>query len=81
MKARKRFACRLRVSATVALLALGLFVTVAISATLLGRADFNNLATRSACAAAIAVAVALTVLWTAIQSRRLLAPGQSGRRG
>jgi hypothetical protein len=55
-----------------ALLALGLFVTVAISATLLGRASFNNLATRSACAAAIAAAVAFMVLWTTIQSRYLL---------
>jgi hypothetical protein len=55
-----------------ALLALGLFVTVAISATLLGRTNFNNPATRSACAAAIAAAGALTVLWTTIQSQYLL---------
>jgi hypothetical protein len=55
-----------------ALLALGLFVTIAISATLLGRANFNNLATRSACAAAIAAAAAFMVLWTTIQFRYLL---------
>jgi hypothetical protein len=55
-----------------ALLALGLFVTVAISATLLGRAEFNNLVTRSACGAAAAIAVALTVLWATVQSRYLL---------
>jgi len=55
-----------------ALFALGLFVTVAISATLLGRANFNNFATRSVCAAAIAAAAALMVLWTTIQSRYFL---------
>jgi hypothetical protein len=55
-----------------ALLALGLFVTVAISATLLGRTDFNNLVTRSACGAAAALAVALAVLWATVQTRYLL---------
>jgi hypothetical protein len=54
-----------------ALLALGLFVTVAMAATLLSRADFNNLITRSACAMATVVAVALAVTWGAIQSRYL----------
>jgi hypothetical protein len=55
-----------------ALLALGLFVTVAIATTLVGRTDFNNLVTRSACAAATVVAVTLAVIWTTIQSRYLL---------
>jgi hypothetical protein len=55
-----------------ALLALGLFVTVATSATLLGRTDFNNLVTKSACGAAAATAFALAVLWATVQSRYLL---------
>ena len=55
-----------------ALLALGLFVAVAIAAALLSRTDFNNLVTRSACAVAIVVAVALAALWVTIQSRYLL---------
>jgi hypothetical protein len=55
-----------------ALLALGLFVAIAISATLLGRTDFNNLATRSAGGAAAATAVALLVFWATVQSRYLL---------
>jgi hypothetical protein len=54
-----------------ALLALGLFVTVAISVTLLSRTDFNNVVTRSACGAATATAVALAVLWATVQSRYL----------
>ena len=55
-----------------ALLALGLFVPIAISATLLGRTDFNNLVTRSACGAAMATALALAVFWATVQSRSLL---------
>jgi hypothetical protein len=55
-----------------ALLALGLFVTVAISATLLGRTNFDNLVTRSACGAAATVAVVLALLWATVQSRYLL---------
>jgi len=55
-----------------ALLALGLFVAATMSATLVSRTDFNNLATRSACGAAAATAVAFAVLWATIQSRYLL---------
>jgi hypothetical protein len=55
-----------------ALLALGIFVPVAISATLLGRTGFNNLVTRSACGAAAATAIALVVVWAIVQSRYLL---------
>jgi hypothetical protein len=54
-----------------ALFALGLFVAVAVSATLLSRTDFNNVVTRSACGAATATAVALAVLWATVQSRYL----------
>jgi hypothetical protein len=52
-----------------ALFALGLFVPLAMSVTLLGRTDFNNLVTRSTCGAAGAIAVALVVLWTTVQAR------------
>jgi len=55
-----------------ALLALGLFVAIASSVTLLSRTDFNNFGTRSACAAATVAAVALVVLWATVQSRYLL---------
>jgi hypothetical protein len=54
-----------------ALLALGVFVTVAIAATLLSRTGFNNLITRSACAMTAVVAVALAVTWATIQSHYL----------
>jgi hypothetical protein len=55
-----------------AVFALGLVVTVAIAATFLSRTDFNNTVTRSVCAMATVIAVALAMIWATIQSRYLL---------
>jgi hypothetical protein len=54
-----------------AFIALGLFIAIAIALTLLGRTDFNNRATKGACAAATAVAIAFVSAWTVVQSRYL----------